>query len=201
MLQLARELAMGIHDADAICMNLGISEQQYAIILNNSFFQTVLASERAAWTAAKNTPERIRIEAAATLEDWLPVLSSRLHNADEGLSAVIEGGKLLARLSGMEGHAGGPSSGEKFVISIDLGSQKIEVEKTMAVVEGIPDCNASTGTTSPESSNSPRSSGPELGHVTIGDSGMILNMSPNETPETQATSQNSPSNEQNGITG
>ncbi len=116
---------MDIVPEDVVLSKRGISTEMYAEIVKNVFFSKVLTEAKALWASATNTPDRIKIEAAALLEDWLPDLYVQMNNAETPLSARIEGGKLLARLAGVGEHAVQGTNTDKFVIQINLGdSQK-----------------------------------------------------------------------------
>ncbi|RZN09646.1 hypothetical protein CWO91_16595 [Bradyrhizobium genosp. SA-3] len=100
----------------------------------------MLASEVEAWNTALNTSERVKLKAAAMLEEWLPELNNRLHDTEEALPAKIEGGKMLTKLAGMDGRTGEVAGGgERFSVVINLGNHgpAIEISKEMPkVIEG-----------------------------------------------------------------
>lgn len=125
LLALARDLALNILTPEQTLEKHQIDTEEYEKIVNIPFFKQALEAETAAWQSAKNTPERIKIEAAATLEDWLPYLDKRMRNSDEDLGKVIEGGKLLKSLAGINENAGAQASGEKFLIQINLGKNEV----------------------------------------------------------------------------
>jgi hypothetical protein len=134
LVKLAREIAMDIHPIDDILKQYSISNEKWEELQRNAKFQTLLSSEVEAWNTALNTPERIKLKAAAMLEEWLPELNNRLHDGAEALPAKIEGGKMLTKLAGMDqraGDAGG--SGERFSVVINLGNvaPAIEISKEL----------------------------------------------------------------------
>jgi hypothetical protein len=64
-----------------------------------------------------------------SLERGLRTLHDRMNNAAETLPAVVETAKLLAKLAGAgEEKIAQSGSGERFTISINIGSKKIEQE-------------------------------------------------------------------------
>lgn len=159
LIALAREVAAGIHDLDTILKNHSITKEQYDELVKNPFYSRVLQAEIASWNAAGNAPERIKIEAAATLENWLPTLHARLQNLDESLPGVVEGGKLLAKLSGMDTKDAKVGSSEKYVINIDIGTGnnvKLEVEKTIDVVSEVVDVVGPQEQRSTREANTPK---------------------------------------------
>jgi hypothetical protein len=89
----------------------------------------LLSSEVEAWQTALNTHERVKMKSASMLEEWLPDLNTRMHDHEETLPAVIEAGKMLARIAGL----GMPTDvvgniGERFVINISMGPQAAPLE-------------------------------------------------------------------------
>lgn len=128
--KLAREVAMDIKERSAILQEYKLTQTQYEFLEgNNEFFKSALAAACREWHAPMSTPERIKIEAAAILEDSLPGLGSRMQNRSEGLPGVVEAAKLFAKVAGVgEREAGAGNSGERFTINIDLGGdQKLVV--------------------------------------------------------------------------
>lgn len=133
LVKLAREIAMDIHPIQTILNQYGISTEQWEILKGNQRFQNLLLSETEAWNGALNTQERVKLKAAAMLEEWLPELNNRLHDADEALPAKIEGGKMLTRIAGIGvGAAEGGGGGERFTVTINLGEDsKLTFEKQL----------------------------------------------------------------------
>ena len=124
LVKLAREIAMDIQPLATILKQYSISDQTWAELQTNSKFNMLLSSEVEAWQTALNTHERVKMKSAAMLEEWLPDLYLRMHDAEEAMPAVIEAGKMLARIAGL----GMPTDvqgaiGERFVINISMGPQ------------------------------------------------------------------------------
>ena len=128
--QLARDIAMDIKERHVVLTSHNLTEAQYDYLeANNEFFISALKAACIEWHAPLTTQERIKLEAAAILEDSLPGLGSRLQNTREQLPGVVEAAKLFAKIAGVgERDAGAAPSGERFVINIDLGGdQKVVV--------------------------------------------------------------------------
>lgn len=128
--KLAREIAMDIKERHVVLQEHGLSQVQYDFLeANNPFFKATLNAACAEWHAPLATDERIKVEAAAILEDSLPGLGARMQNKVEGLPGVIEAAKLFAKIAGVgERAVGTANAGERFTINIDLGGdQKITV--------------------------------------------------------------------------
>lgn len=126
LVELARSIAMGMHDLPHILADHEISEERYAEIVKNPFFARTLEAEIMDWHAARNTPERVKVEAAAIIERVLPTVAARMEDPQEALTAVTDAAKMVARLAGIgekEAATGGGSS-EKFIINIDMGGNK-----------------------------------------------------------------------------
>lgn len=133
--KLAREMAMDIKERHVILQDFGLSQVQYDFLAeHNEFFKNALSAASIEWHAPLSTAERIKVEAAAILEDSLPGLGARMQNKAEGLPGVIEAAKLFAKVAGVgerEGSSAG--SGERFTINIDLGGDtRIAVTATAA---------------------------------------------------------------------
>lgn len=128
--KLARDVAMDIKERHVILKDYKLTQAQYDFLeTHNAFFRNALAAASLEWHAPLSTAERIKVEAAAILEDSLPGLGARMQNKSEGLPGVIEAAKLFAKVAGVgERESGGAGSGERFTINIDLGGdQKISV--------------------------------------------------------------------------
>lgn len=128
--KLARDVAMDIKERHVILRDYNLDQAQYDYLETyNEFFKNALAAASIEWHAPLSTAERIKIEAAAILEDSLPGLGARMQNKSEGLPGVIEAAKLFAKVAGVgEREAGSAASGERFTINIDLGGdQRIAV--------------------------------------------------------------------------
>ena len=68
------------------------------------------------------------MRSAAALEQSLPALHSRMVDTNETLPAVVETAKLFAKLAGVGEEKQAQVSGERFTISINIGTKKIEQE-------------------------------------------------------------------------
>lgn len=132
LVKLAREIAMDIQPLETILKQYSITPEGWDILKSNGKFQNLLFSETEAWNGALNTHERVRLKAASMLEEWLPELNNRLHDADEALPAKIEGGKMLTRIAGIGVGAGEGGGGERFTVTINLGEDsKLVYEKQL----------------------------------------------------------------------
>lgn len=129
LVKLAREIAMDIYPIETILKQYSISPETWEELQRNGKFKLLLESEAAAWGTALNTHERVKLKAAAMMEEWLPELNNRLHDTDEALPAKIEGGKMLARIAGMglPGQVEGAAP-ERFTVTINLGAQTPPIE-------------------------------------------------------------------------
>jgi hypothetical protein len=135
---LAREVAMDIKVLPDILKHYKLTEETYIDICKVPFYKRALEVATIEWNSALSTHERLRIEAAASLEDALPGLSARMNNKDETLPAATEVGKLFAKIAGIgEPERGGAAATEKFTITINLGADK-KLEFTKDVTPVIP---------------------------------------------------------------
>ena len=133
---LAREVAMDIKELPEILKFYKLTDATYADICKIPFYARALEVALIEWNSALSTPDRIKIEAAATLEDALHGLGARMKNKDEAFPAAIEAGKLFAKIAGLgePGRAEG-APGEKFTININLGADtKLHYEKDVTPI-------------------------------------------------------------------
>jgi hypothetical protein len=128
--RMARDVAMDIKELHVILSDYKLDQAQYDFLeAHNEFYKSALGAACKEWHAPLSTAERIKVEAAAILEDSLIGLGARMRNSSEGLPGVVEVGKLFAKIAGVgEREAGSAAPGERFTINIDLGGdQKITV--------------------------------------------------------------------------
>lgn len=136
LLQIAREIAMDIRPVEEILATHNVSEQEWEAIQANPRFRSYIESEATAWHGSLNTHERVKLKAAAMLEEWLPELNQRMHDRAESLNAKIEAGKLARDLAGFARNGVGvEGAGEKFSVTINLGQDaKLTFEKQLPPV-------------------------------------------------------------------
>lgn len=124
-IRIARELAMDIRPLDKILDAHGVNFDEWERISHSEHFKKILLDEITSWNSAANTHERVKLKAAAAVEEWLPELFAKMHDPDETLNAKIEGGKLMAKLAEMGMTNGNVSGGsEKFSVTINMGADK-----------------------------------------------------------------------------
>lgn len=133
---LAREIAMDIRELPEILKYYHLTDADYADICTIPFFSRALEVATIEWNSALSTHERIRLEAAATLENALPGLSARMNNREEAFPAAIEAGKLFAKIAGLDANVRADAApGEKFTININLGADtKLHYEKDVTPI-------------------------------------------------------------------
>lgn len=131
MAKLAREVVMQIREVKDILLDFGVTPGQYARLVDHPSYKRILDAISIDWNTASNTEQRIKIAAAAILEDNLSTLGARMGSDKEPLREVIEAGKLFSRLAGVASEQeGGRAAEGKFVINIDLGADaKLRFEK------------------------------------------------------------------------
>lgn len=133
IVKLAREIAMDLRELPQILEHHCIDPKRFEEIKRNPYFTRVLAAEVEAWESAVNTGERVRIKAAAAVEEWLPELYKRIVNPKEDLLKAVKGGELMVKMAGLnaeDSKAGNPS--DKVVITINMGTDnKLQAIKTV----------------------------------------------------------------------
>lgn len=127
---------MNIRPLDEILGTHNLTAEQFEDIQRLPRFQNYVESEAVAWNGSLNTHERVKLKAAAMIEEWLPELNLRLHDRAENLNHKIEAGKLARDLAGfVRGNLGVESAGEKFSVTINLGNDnKLTFEKQLPPV-------------------------------------------------------------------
>jgi hypothetical protein len=124
--QLAREIAMDIQTIDVILKNHEISDARWQEIKVNHRFNTLLEQMMIEWNSALNTGERVRIKALSLVEEALPEFYGQMHNKNESLPAKVKALEVIGKIGGVginNQGAGGPG-GEKFNVTINLGSDQ-----------------------------------------------------------------------------
>lgn len=140
MRRLAREIAMDQHDLERILIQNSVTPAEFRRISKMPRFVQVLQEELNAWHTASNTPERVKIKAAAMIEEWLPEAFAQMHG-EASLQHKTQLATLVSRLGGMDkGEMGQQVGGERFSVTINLGNDsKLEFDKQqlpMKVIEG-----------------------------------------------------------------
>jgi hypothetical protein len=136
---LAREVAMNMRNLPEILADYGIEPEDYKQVLTWPFYKSALEAAIIEWNGPLSTNQRIKIQAAAALEDALPSMAARMSHTDETLPAVVETGKLFAKLAGIGEQGQRGDIGEKFSITINLGEdKKLTFEKDITPKEPNP---------------------------------------------------------------
>lgn len=127
--KLANEIATDLREVADVLKDYNLSQEQYEKLLANATFKQMLDAATRQWKSANGVNERLRLEAAASLERILPTLTARLGDKNEPLPAVVEGSKFLAKTAGLDTSIvpNGPGA-EKFSIQINIGDRKLEYE-------------------------------------------------------------------------
>lgn len=141
MRRLAREIAMDMNDLERILKSNGIAPREFQRLSKTARFATILQEEVTAWNTASNGPERVKIKAAAMIEEWLPEAFQQMHNGDASLQHKTQLATLVSRLGGMDkSEMAMGTVGDRFSVTINLGADtKLEFDKTQLpskVIEG-----------------------------------------------------------------
>lgn len=141
IVKLAREIAMEMRDLSAILEHHGVSAREFEVLKRNPYFDRVLASEIEAWQSAVNTGERVRLKAAAAMEEFMPVLYERMVNPKEDLLKTVKGAELLTKLASLGESDKSADAAGKVVITINMGSDsKLQAVKELPakVIDHVP---------------------------------------------------------------
>jgi hypothetical protein len=140
LLHLAREIAKNINPIELVLENNKISPEEYEDLKNHRHFTDLVASEVAAWNAATNTAERLKLKSLSMCEEWLAEANARIHDRQETLAAKNETIKVVAAFAGVgKSTVNEPGSSERFTVTINLGADhKLQFTKdvTPKVIEG-----------------------------------------------------------------
>jgi hypothetical protein len=135
MVRLARAIAQDIHELSKILADNQVDEDVWKVIEKHPRFQKYLQEAILEWNSAENTPERVKIKAAAAVEEWLPEAYAQMHNQDAPLLHRNDLAKLMTKLGGMDRSGvgvDGSSGGERFHVTINLGADaKLTYDKTL----------------------------------------------------------------------
>lgn len=131
IVKLAREIAMDLRPLGEILEHHRVSVSEFERLKRHPYFCRVLNAEVEAWQSAVNTGERVRLKSQAMMEEFLPDLYRRMVAPKEDLLKVVKGAELVAKLASLGGDANSGKPGDKVVISINMGAQKIEAVKTV----------------------------------------------------------------------
>lgn len=138
-LRLAQEIAINLNDIEDVLKHLSVSAVQWDRIQRNPHFQSILQEAVADWQSAKNTQERIKLKAAAMVEEWLVEAHRLSHDPAQPLSGKVELMKLIKSLTALGNFGAEGGGGEKFTVTINLGAdQKLSFAKDIApkTIEG-----------------------------------------------------------------
>jgi hypothetical protein len=128
---IAREVATNVREVEDIVKAYGLTPEQYAAhIHKNGYYQQLLQSYAKEWESIKSTNRRLAFQAAAALEEQLPVLAYRMGNAREDLADVTSIAKLFAQLAGASTTPGNAplEQNQRFAIHIVIGDRTVSLE-------------------------------------------------------------------------
>jgi hypothetical protein len=121
--KLAREMAMAVRDHKEIFKDFDITEESYYEITKNEFYKRAKDQFAIEWNSALSATDRVKVISASYLEQMLPVLGAKATDPKENTGAATEIAKLFSRNAGIgEGKTDGKSASERFIITINLGS-------------------------------------------------------------------------------
>lgn len=130
--QLAREIAMDIHPLETILKNHAVSDDDWQVIRANPQFNEYLRIYIQEWNSATSTEQRVKIKAMSFVEEALPEMFARVHSPDEALPGKVKAFEVVTKIAGLGAQQqGGPATGEKFSITINMGAdEKLVINAT-----------------------------------------------------------------------
>jgi hypothetical protein len=120
---LAREIAQDIRPLEEILLDHGFSglgDPRWTAISESPAFGAILAQSIEEWNSAKTTPQRIRMKAAAIVEQSLPAVFSIINDTTEKAADRIRMLEVIGRFAGVETEAKTAHSGGGFSVSINI---------------------------------------------------------------------------------
>jgi hypothetical protein len=124
LVKLARQIAMGIKDIPDILYDNDLTLREFDEIKQLPLFARTLGSEVKAWEGADNTHSRLKLKAAAMLEEYMPELYARLNDRTEPLMAKMKAVELVSKIAGFGDREANPAGnpGDKVHVVINLGA-------------------------------------------------------------------------------
>jgi uncharacterized protein (DUF1786 family) len=136
-LKLAREIASDMRDLEEVLALYDVSTPQWEALQRSTRFQALLKTAMEEWQSVTNTPERVKMKSLAFVEEALPEFFARVHDQKETLSSKNEVLKTISRLAGIGGPVEGAISGERMVITINLGEDhQLQFRSDKPMIEG-----------------------------------------------------------------
>ena len=129
---------MDIRELDEVLAAFQMTPAQFEAIRTDKRFDRMLQACITEWSSAVNSEQRIKMKAAVALEEAILPLFTAVTDTDQPLNHRVEGIKTLAKLSGMDDKAAGPSNAG-FSITINMGAgiaPKVINAQANQVIEG-----------------------------------------------------------------
>lgn len=124
LIKLAREIAADVRPLEDILKTFLLSPDEWEKISEHPSFQKLLASAVEEWNSTANTADRVRVKSMAFVEEALPELYARIHDAKEPLAAKVQLLQTVSKLGGMGQSEGSGAGGERLVVTINLGEDR-----------------------------------------------------------------------------
>lgn len=125
LVQLAREIAMDIHDLDIILRNHSVTQDQFDKIKESQSFQTYLQRYIQEWNSCGSTADRVKLKSLAFVEEALPQFFEDVHRKGEPLPGKAKVLEVVAKFAGLGAQAAKEgATGEKFSITINIGDNQ-----------------------------------------------------------------------------
>lgn len=122
MAALARDVAGSLHGYKPVIARYKISEQEYARVAAEPFFQEMLRKALVDFHKIQSTQKRSAMKAAIVIEEAIPTLGARINDSREPLEKVAQMTKVLADIAGLNVKDAANAAQERITISIDLGA-------------------------------------------------------------------------------
>lgn len=138
ILELVRDISVGLHELPAILKAHKVTDEEWAVLEQNPRFKQLVREGLETWNSSLSTRERIKVKSEAILEMSLESLYGALIDPNMPLSGRVELFKAVSKNIGLGIEANGPDAGSRIQININLGAdKKVSVDTYPArVIEG-----------------------------------------------------------------
>jgi hypothetical protein len=125
---LINEIAKDIVEIDTILQHINVTRDEYLRLSGTRAFKEALVVAQTEWQGATNTTKRVKLKAAAIVEELImSIFFEAKNNKEESLNAKVKALDTIARISGLgalEPAAGAPGSalGNTFNLQINYSN-------------------------------------------------------------------------------
>jgi len=124
LVKLARQIAMGIKDLPDVLFANDLTQREFEEISQLPHFNRILEAELREWARLDSAEDRVRVKAAAMIEEFMPEMYARLNDPEENLMGKVKALELASKWARLgqvdipqQGHPG-----DRVQVIINLGA-------------------------------------------------------------------------------